>query len=146
MRFHRLNITTRILFPVVGLVIAGVALLLVFVSFSTRRQVVDTSVHHATSTIDQFRTLRGYYTDRVVRKVKAGSNLKISFDHAQKDDTIPLPATMVQDLSTALAEGHNPTQIKLYSAWPFPVRKDRVLDSFMTDAIAHGRGERQRGH
>ena len=137
MKFRKLSITARILLPVIALVVAGVAVLLVFVSLSTRRQVVDTSVHHANSTIDQFRMLRGYYTDRVVRKVKAGSNLKISFDHAQKEDTIPLPATLVQDLSTALAEGNNPTQIKLYSAYPFPVRKDRVLDSFMTDAIAH---------
>jgi hypothetical protein len=137
MKLRRLSITARILVPVVGLVIAGVAVLLIVVTLSTRQQVVDSSVQHAMATIDQFRALRGYYTDRVVRKVKSGTNLKVSFDHAQKEDTIPLPATMVQDLSTLLAESHNTTQIKLYSAWPFPVRKDRVLDSFMTDATAH---------
>lgn len=137
MKFKELSITSKILLPVVGLVTVGAALLIGSVSCSTRQQVVRTSVRNATATIDQFRILRGYYTDRVVKKVKGGSDLQISFDHAQNEKTIPLPATMVQDLSALLAEKTNATQVKLYSAWPFPVRKDRVLDGFMTEAITH---------
>ena len=131
------SITTRILFPVISLMVLGVAGLLFSVSVSTRDQVVRTSVRNATTTIDQFRTLRGYYTDRVVKKLKARPDLKVSFDHMQDDNAVPLPATMVLDLSTLLAGSTNSTRVNLYSAWPFPGRKDRVTDGFMRDAMSH---------
>jgi hypothetical protein len=136
MKALRFGITSRILFPVVALFIVGVISLLFYVASATRRQVINASVRNATATIDQFKLLRGYYTDSVVKKVKGKSELKISFDHQQRDDTIPLPATMVQDLSVLLAQRTNGNQIRLYSAYPFPVRKNRALDGFMESALA----------
>lgn len=131
----KVSITTKVLLPVIVLVVVGTTVLVGSIYFSTSRQVIDTNIRHATATIEQFRALRGYYTDNVVKKVKAGSTLKISYDHAQNEKTIPLPATMIHDLSAMLST--NGTQIHLYSAWPFPVRKDRVLDRFMQEAVAY---------
>ena len=39
-----------------------------------------------------------------------------------RPDTIPLPATMIHELSEALSKGSSGTTLKLYSAYPFPNR------------------------
>ena len=50
----------------------------------------------------QFRALRSYYTEHVVNKVKASGALNILSAHDCGPDTIPLPATMIHDLSEVL--------------------------------------------
>ena len=137
MKTSYLGITTKILLPLSFVLSVGVGVLLWYLSRSTEGLTVQSCVQNATATIEQFKTLRAYYTEKVVLKVKAKSALNVSFDHAQKDDTIPLPATMVQDLSDLLGKKTNGNQVKLYSAFPFPGRQDRVLDPFMKEAISY---------
>jgi methyl-accepting chemotaxis protein len=85
------------------------------------------AVAGAERTVQQFKQLRAYYTEKVVAKaLKAG--MPVNFDHAGKDGTVPLPATMIHDLSAELSKGG--TRIGLYSPYPFPNRKDRALDDF----------------
>ena len=86
-------------------------------------------------TIEQYKQLRGYYTKNVVAKAKA-SNMKIHFDHKDVENTLPLPATMIQDLSQLLGESQDGLELKLYSEFPFPNRKERHLDGFATAALA----------
>ena len=52
----------------------------------------------------------------------------------KQDDAkaIPLPATMVHDLSALLSK--QDTTVNLYSSYPFPNRKDRQLDAFQQKA------------
>lgn len=114
----------------VGLV--GLALLIVF---KTRASVLEFNEATAAETISQFKTLRAYYTANVVNKVKAGSDLKISENHESDPQSIPLPATMIQDLSQLFAKAGHKTALKLYSEYPFPNRENRQLDAFATDAI-----------
>ncbi len=69
-------------------------------------------------TAQQFKALRKYYTDNVVAKVLAKTSLAVSFDHLSNPNTVPLPATMILDMSTLLRQ--NGTVLKLYSPYPFP--------------------------
>lgn len=58
--------------------------------------------------------------------------MKPAINHKDDPNAFPLPATMIHDLSALLKnEG---TTVNLYSAYPFPNRKSRVLDTFQTDA------------
>jgi methyl-accepting chemotaxis protein len=116
--------------PIVsGIAIAAAAY---FVPPLIASDAVESALAEAQRTVGQFRTLRGYYTKAVVAKVTKGSSLKAGFDHQDKADAIPLPATMIQDLSALLQQ--QGTSIKLYSPYPFPNRATRRLDDFATSA------------
>ena len=86
----------------------------------------------AQDTVKQFKTLRKYYTENVVAKVIAKNALKPTFDHQGNPDAIPLPATMIHDLSELFKQ--DGMEMKLYSPLPFPNRQGRKLDQFGEDA------------
>jgi HAMP domain-containing protein len=92
------------------------------------------AVASAIETVAQFKTLRGYYTKNVIAKVKANGSIKPAIDHAGVANRVPLPATLIHDLSQLLHQQN--TSIRLYSAFPFPNRKTRQLDDFQTEAWA----------
>ncbi len=69
--------------------------------------------------------------------MKGRSDLKISYNHQSETDSIPLPATLIHDFSQQFAKNGNQTQLKLYSEFPFPIRKNRKLDEFAIDAPRH---------
>ncbi len=107
---------------------------LIWVSLPTfiEENVKQNSITYAKATVEQFKTLRGYYTKHVVYKVLEDGNLKVSHLHKDKNKTIPLPATMIHDLSSEFSNQN--LTLNLFSGFPFPNRKDRVLDSFQTQA------------
>jgi methyl-accepting chemotaxis protein len=82
--------------------------------------------------VNQFKTIRAYYTDNVVKKVLADGNVKVTDTHKSESKSIPLPATFMHDLSELLAK--EDTTINLYSGYPFPGRASRQLDTFQRDA------------
>ena len=86
----------------------------------------------AIQTANQFKIVRGYYTKNVIKKAKATGSLKPSIDHADNPNAIPLPATLIHDLSKLLAKEN--TTMALYSAFPFPNRQSRSLDDFKKNA------------
>ncbi|MGI9491946.1 MAG: c-type heme family protein, partial [Geminicoccaceae bacterium] len=97
-----------------------------------RSNVVEATIVSAEETVNQFKVLRGYYTENVIKKVLANDGVKPSLDHQQEPDGVPLPATVIHDLSKLLSE--RDTQVKLYSAFPFANRGGRRLDSFQKEA------------
>lgn len=129
------SLTRKILVPTLLALTVSFTFLLWIVSRSTHRNIIDAELANAKATIAQFKILRGYYTENVVSKLKGRPDLKISFDHAGKPDVIPLPASMIHDLSKLLGQDSSGVFLKLYSSHPFPNRKDRVLDGFMQEAI-----------
>jgi methyl-accepting chemotaxis protein len=58
--------------------------------------------------------------------------IKASHDHRGQAGVIPIPATLMHDLSGLLAASD--TTVTLYSKYPFPGRKDRKLDDFQAEA------------
>ena len=135
MKWRSADLSVRIAVPMVVVFVLGLALLNAYIWSATSSQTVDASVVSARATAEQFKTLRAYYTAQVVNKVKGASSMKVSFAH-DAADTIPLPATMIHELSETLSKGSSGTSLKLYSAYPFPNRAARKLDTFGADAIA----------
>ncbi|MDH3580192.1 MAG: ATP-binding protein [Hyphomicrobiales bacterium] len=98
------------------------------------RNTTKTSVDSAIQTVKQIKTFRTYYANNVVKKVVAKGVLVPSYDHADRPDGIPLPATLVHDLSALLRK--EKTSVLAYSEYPFEMRKDRQLDEHQRAAWA----------
>jgi methyl-accepting chemotaxis protein len=128
------SLTSRVLTPVLGIIAVSAAGLAWYLWHNTRRQTQDAATASAVATIEQFKALRGYYTAEVVAKVKQSSTVKVAVDHAGAD-AIPLPATMIHDLSARLSKSESGVRLRLYSAHPFPSRRDRTLDGFAKEAL-----------
>ena len=90
------------------------------------------AISSAERTVSQFKQVRGYYTANVIKRAKASGALKPHFDHQGHDDRIPLPATMIHELSESFQR--QGTSLNLYSAYPFPNRSERQLDDFQREA------------
>ena len=133
---RRSSLFVRISAPIAVAFIACTGVMLAYSWRAASQQTIETGVISAQETVGQFKQLRAYYTQFVVNKVKAAGAMKIAPAHDGKADTIPLPATMIHDLSAALSKSGAGTQIRLYSSYPFPERKSRALDTFATDALA----------
>ncbi len=117
----KVSLFWRLFIPVASIMIVSLATLLWIVSQKISENTLTEAISQAEKTVNQFKTIRAYYTKNVISKVIAGSNLKPSFNHKNDKGKIPLPATMIHDLSELLEK--NSTKIKLYSAYPFPNRK-----------------------
>ena len=137
------SLSAKIMVPVaIGLfcTIIGVAISL---SNAFKKSATETTIAKAKETIEQYRLLRSYYTTNVVAKVEKTSQIKAVVDH-QAENTIPLPATMIHDLSEESQRNDLGVRLKLYSDLPFPNRKDRMLDSFAKAAINYLKKESRR--
>jgi hypothetical protein len=135
MKWRSADLSVRVGVPMLVAFLIGLGLLNAYIWRATSAQTVDASVVSARATAEQFKTLRGYYTAQVVNKVKSAGSMKVSFAH-DAADTIPLPATMIHELSETLSKSSSGTTLKLYSAYPFPNRAGRQLDGFASDALA----------
>jgi len=135
--YKNLSIKTKIFVPVV----AGSIFSIIFIAYTVKSinetNMVEQSIKAATNTVDQYKKIRAYYTKKVVVPVKKNKAMKINFDHANKLDTIPLPATMIHDLSKIISGSGDGMQLKLYSNFPFPNRASRKLDDFARDALSN---------
>ncbi|MBT4939273.1 MAG: DUF3365 domain-containing protein [Rhodospirillaceae bacterium] len=126
------SITWQLVLPVpilLGLLIIGFSIFLPKVIANNVQESVELS---ATVTAGQFKKIRAYYTNNVIKKVLADGNLKPSFNHKTEKKGVPLPATFIHDMSEILAKEN--TTLKLYSAFPFPNRAERKLDDFQKAA------------
>jgi methyl-accepting chemotaxis protein len=127
----------RVMFSIVGILAVSIVFLIIYISKTSLSNTVEASKLNAVSIIDQYKTLRGYYVKSVVKKVKGNdTGLKISYDHKKMKDGIPLPATLIHDMSELLSQksGDN-VKLKLYSPFPFPNRAGRTIDSYGREAM-----------
>lgn len=83
---------------------------------------------------NQVVTLRGFYTAEVVRPAKA-AGMEVNYDFAEKEQTIPLPATMVKALGAEIRKAYPGTDVKLYSNYPFRHKPAEQKDEFERAAI-----------
>ncbi|MDH5719936.1 MAG: methyl-accepting chemotaxis protein [Spirochaetia bacterium] len=136
-RFSQYTLYQKIIIPTGIFFILGFAVVLPFIFFQSKSFVIDNSRKNAENILQQYSTLRGYYTNNVVAKVKQKApNIKIDFIHEGKEDTIPLPATMIHDLGQLFSYNKDiEIQMRLFSDFPFPNRKKRILDDFEVEAI-----------
>lgn len=134
--YKNLSIKMKIFIPVV----AGSIFSIIFIAYTVKSinesNMIEQSITSGKNTVDQYKKIRAYYTNKVVVPVKNAGAMKINFDHADKDDTIPLPATMIHDLSEIISANGDGMQLKLYSNYPFPNRASRKLDDFAKEALS----------
>ncbi|MEP1330337.1 methyl-accepting chemotaxis protein [Pseudophaeobacter sp.] len=109
------------------LLIAGL-----FLPQAMKDNALTAAAEAATQTANQMKTIRGYYTDYVVRDVKASEGLSLGVDHQADPGVVPLPATFIHDISTILEQ--EDTNLALYSPFPFANSAERPMDPFMQDA------------
>lgn len=126
------SILGRMVYPVAIAVIIALVLVWLLLPMMIKKDVIAGATKDAEQTVNQFKTLRAYYTKNVIAKVLADGNLKPNFTHADQEKEVPLPATMIHDMSDLLRE--KDVSINLYSAFPFPHRRDRNLDEFQRSA------------
>jgi methyl-accepting chemotaxis protein len=131
MGVDRNSIIWRLVLPAPLMVALCLAAAWWFVPRWAERNAIDGAVQAAVQTVNQFKLLRGYYTENVVKKATA-NGLKAGIDHKAEANTIPLPATMIHEMSGLLSK--NDTSVSLYSNYPFPNRASRVLDEFQKSA------------
>ena len=100
-------------------------------------QTVTTAAEEGRRLTQQMEEVRGYYADHVA-SVCRKQGMEVTPDYAGKPNAIPLPATMVHELSDALSRKEGGYSIRLYSRYPFPNRKDSgVHDGFEEEALRY---------
>jgi len=122
----------QMILPIPIFVVAGILIIWFTIPGMVTRNATDAAIENGQQIADQFKTIRGYYTNNIVKKAVSTGSIVPSIEHRDSPNAIPLPATMIHDLSTMLEE--KDTQVDLYSAYPFPNRADRQLDDFQQQA------------
>lgn len=131
--FHSRNsLIWRLLLPVPIVLILTAGLDWMFVPRTFAGMAINDAVLSNQQIAAQFKAMRSYYSEWVVKDAVESGALKASHDHKNDPKTIPLPATLMHDLSALLAD--KDTGMLLVSPYPFPDRKDRKLDDFQRDA------------
>ena len=118
--------------PVPLTVIAAIAVIWLLVPRMFAGNAADQAVLASRNIAAQFKTVREYYTESVVDKIVMEGTFKASSDHKGDAKAIPLPVTMIHDVSDLLTK--QDMAISLYSKFPFPNRENRQLDAFQQAA------------
>lgn len=114
------------------LIAVGVGMLAVSLPGTMRSAAIDAVYRSHIDIAEQIKTVRGYYTEQVVAKVRKTGAMTPTWDHVGTDATIPLPATLVHDVSDLLAR--RDTTLALVSPYPWPHRASRLMDEFQVAA------------
>jgi len=123
------KLSTRLFAPLVIVIIFVFIILMTYVPSVTKEQAINTAILSAESTVKQYKAIRGYYTQNIIKKITAGTEFKPHYDHKNQQKNIPLPATFIHDISDEFSK-KGIISLKLYSPFPFPNRRSRTLDTF----------------
>jgi len=127
------KLSTRLFTPLVIIFIIIFALLAFYVPNITKNNAIISAIDSAEATVKQYKTIRGYYTKNIIKKILPIENIKPHYEHKGSAGVIPLPATFIHDLSEEFSKKGIMT-LKLYSPYPFPNRQLRQLDDFASKA------------
>src|SRR4051794_35280427 len=109
------GIVTKALASSVAVLALGAVVLVVYLRHASRQSTLEQGIASAHNTIEQYRTLRGYYSSHVADKVYKAAGLEVGSAHKGKDRVIPLPATLIHDLSEEFARLEGSPRLRLYS-------------------------------
>jgi methyl-accepting chemotaxis protein len=128
----RNSVAWRLLLPVPIMLVIAVVLIWAVVPRVVSSIAINDAILNNQQVAAEFKIIRSYYTENVVNKVLGNSDIKATHDHKANPKAIPLPATLIHDLSARFAD--KDTNISLYSPYPFPGRSSRKLDDFQQTA------------
>jgi len=127
------KLSTKLFAPLMLIIVLVIIILMVYVPNVTRQHTINSAITSAESTVLQYKTIRGYYTKNIIKKILSGNEFKPHYNHKDNDNQIPLPATFIHDISNEFSKKGIIT-LKLYSPYPFPNRTSRKLDKFAQQA------------
>mgnify|MGYP006167655587 CR=1 FL=1 len=64
-----------------------------------KQNAISNAIHDAEKTVQQFKTIRAYYTNNVIKTVLQSQDVRPTIDYKDSPKTIILPATMIYELS-----------------------------------------------
>lgn len=128
----RHSLAWQIIAPTPLAVIAAIAAIWLLVPRMIAGNETDQAVLESRNIAAQFKTIREYYAENVVDKIVIEGTFKASSNHKGDAKAIPLPVTMIHDLSVLLTKQN--MAISLFSKFPFPNRENRRLDAFQQAA------------
>ncbi len=131
-KFQFKSIFWKLTLPVMAVGLLTVAILSFVIPSLIKNIAVDNAISETERTVAQFKTVRAYYTNNIVKTILKSQDVRPAIDHKGNNNAIPLPATMIHDLSQLLQESG--TVLNLYSKYPFPNRSNRTLDDFQLRA------------
>ena len=132
MSFFQNNLRFQIIFPLSLIMAIMLAVLSFSIPILVERNAEQHALHTALNSLKQLKVLRTYYTKNIVKKVQEYGVLTPAIKHLGETDKIPLPATMIHDLSQLFDKSGS--KLNLYSPYPFPNRQHIVLDPFQQKA------------
>ncbi len=135
-QFGRRRLSHQLLLPLL-LVGAVVIASVVALALRTRSESVEQAgLTTGRAVANQVVTLRSFYTAEIASRAKK-AGMQLGFDFRDKENTLPLPATLVKALGESMAKEYAGTDVRLMSRYPFPNRAGTVkLDEFQTNALA----------
>ena len=101
---RNLSLHWKLLLPVPVILLAGLIVAWIVIPQMMIANSVEAATHNAERTVGQFKTIRGYYTKNVIKKVVASKALKPTFNHKDEANGVSLPATFIHDLSELLRQ------------------------------------------
>jgi len=123
------KLSTRLFTPLVVIFIIIFILLAFYVPNITKENAINSAIESAESTVKQYKTIRGYYTKNIIKKILPIANISPDYVHKDDPNKIPLPATFIHELGEEF-NNKGIMSLKLYSPFPFPNRSNRTLDEF----------------
>lgn len=114
---------------------ASFALILFFVLSTNNKDATERALLQAARTYSQtFTGFRDFYLQTVVQRV-ADTDVQVVHDFRDHEKAIPIPATMMLELSAYLNSMSTDITFSLVSDYPFPWRKNRYLAGFDRRAL-----------
>ena len=106
--------------------------------------VEETALDSVRIEVEMLERINEYYSDNVVDRLDA-DKVRVAHDYAQRDDTIPLPASLLIDAGEHISAGKSGVLVQLYSAYPW--REDaRPKDEFELKALRVLQQQAELGH
>ena len=122
--------------PIIIITVIMLTGLLNIVPYLAENKAKEDSFKESERLVSYIRTFRSYYAKNILNKINLYTDLYANYDHKENEHTVPLPATLVHDLGELFTKQSN-SKVQMYSDYPFPNRKDRVLDDFQKEALAY---------
>lgn len=95
--------------------------------------VEQTALDIAKSEATMFERIRDHYSERLVNRFDK-TRVRVALDYADRNDTLPLPATYLVDVGDYISEGNSGMKVQLYSQYPWRERPEK--DAFQKKAMA----------
>ena len=96
---YKNKLSTRLFAPLVIIFVFIFIVLSFYVPSITEENAIKTAINSAESTVKQYKTIRGYYTKNIIKKILPIADISPDYIHKDNPNKIPLPATFIHEIS-----------------------------------------------